>query len=670
VAKKQQARDRLAHLRREIRRHERLYYVEARPEISDRKFDLLVKELERLEAEHPELIVPDSPTQRVGGQPLETFEQVEHVPPMLSLDNTYSEEELADWYRRLLKLSGEADPMDLTVELKVDGVSISLLYERGVLSQAATRGNGLAGDLVTANVGTIRVLPLEVEGAPPRLLVRGEVYMPRSVFRELNERRKLAGEQLYVNPRNTAAGTIRLLDSRTVAERRLAAIVYDQIEPGGSGSHAANLEHLAEMGFPVHSGWRRCRGLDAVRSYLEQWRERRSELDFDTDGVVVKVDALALRERVGRTSKSPRWAVAYKFASEQAETRVLEIAAQVGRTGALTPVAELEPVFVAGTTVRRATLHNYEDLSRKDVRVGDVVLIEKGGDIIPKVVEVRLDQRPAGARRYRPPEHCPVCGHGLVRSSGEVALRCVNAGCPAVVRESIRHFVSRNAMDIEGLGERLIDQLADAGLIVDYASLYDLPLVEARLVELEGWGQKSVDNLFGQIERSKQRGLERLLYAVGIRFVGERVATLLAEHFGALEAVAAASAEELEAVEEVGPKVAGSVVAFFADAANRARIERLRAAGVRTTALRRRQPRGDSPLSGKTVVLTGALDRFTRDEVKARLERLGARVVGSVSKKTDYLIAGADAGTKLERARELSVEILSEADLVRLLGED
>ncbi|MEM1250620.1 MAG: NAD-dependent DNA ligase LigA [Acidobacteriota bacterium] len=651
-------------LRRELERHERLYYRDGQPEISDREFDALLRRLETLEGVHPAVRTVDSPTQRVGGEPLEGFEQVPHDPPMLSLDNAYGSEELGEWGGRLDRLLA-GDPCHFVAELKVDGVSISLLYEDGVLTQAATRGNGRVGDVVTENVRTIRSVPLRLEGAPARLLVRGEVFMPRSVFAELNEQREQDGLPLYVNPRNTTAGTIRLLDSREVASRRLDCVVYDVAEPTLAETHAEALEALASFGLPVHDGWRRCDALEPVETYIEEWEQKRAALDFDTDGVVVKVDELSLREEVGFTSKAPRWAVAYKFEAEQARTRVLEIGAQVGRTGALTPVALLEPVFVAGTTVQRATLHNYEDLARKDVRVGDTVVLEKGGDIIPKVVEVVLDERPEDSEPFIEPEVCPVCGQPLVRFEGEVALRCVNPACPAIVRESVRHFVSRNAMHIEGLGDKLVDQLLNEGLIEDYSSLYSLRAED--LMGLEGWGAKSAQKLLAEIEKSKERGLGPLLHALGIRFVGERVAGILASHFGSLEALRSATHEQLVQVHEIGPKVAESLEAFFAHEGNGERLEKLVSAGVSVEG--ELAAAGEKPLAGKTIVLTGTLQRLKRREAKAGLEALGARVSGSVSKKTDLLIAGEGAGSKLAKAEELGVEVADEEALEALLGD-
>jgi len=660
---------RAARLRTELLRHEDLYYRASAPEISDREFDAMMAELAALEAEHPELATPDSPTQRVGGAPVEGFAPVAHDPPMQSLDNTYSEAELAEWVERLRRLAPEAE-IDFVAELKVDGVSISLRYEEGVLIQGATRGNGLVGDDVTVNLRTVRNLPLRLApGAPERLLVRGEIYMPRSSFRRVNEEREAAGEPLFVNPRNATAGTLRMLDSRVVASRRLAATLY-QVAEGARGlaGHAETLEALAAWGLPVQAGWRRCADLAAVTAFVDDWRERRHDLDFETDGVVVKVDDLALRERLGSTSKAPRWAVAYKYEPERAETTVTGIRVQVGRTGVLTPVAELAPVFVGGTTVQRATLHNYEDLARKDVRVGDTVFVEKGGDVIPKVVEVRLDRRPEGAVPFTMPERCPRCGEPVVRFEGEVALRCGNPACPAVVAESIRHFVGRNAMDVEGLGDERIAQLLAEGLLADVPDLYRLP--RERLVELDGWGERSADKLLASLEASRHRELHRLLFALGIRFVGERVAKLLARRFGSLETLAAASEEELIAVPEVGPKVAASVLAFFADPRQQRRLAALAEAGVDPPAHPPEVPPADSPLRGKTVVLTGTLPNLSREEATSRLESAGARVASSVSKKTDFVVAGEKAGSKLDKARDLGVEVLDEAGLLALLPSD
>jgi DNA ligase (NAD+) len=654
---------RAAVLRAEIDRHQELY-DRARPEISDRDFDRLVEELAALEARHPDLATADSPTQRVGGAPVEGFAQVVHQPPMQSLDNTYSLEEVGEWVDRLRRLEPD-EAFGFVAELKIDGVSISLLYEDGVLAQGATRGNGTIGDDVTINLRTIRSLPLRLKaGAPRRLIARGEVYTPRSVFRRINEEREAAGEPLFANPRNATAGAIRQLDSRLVAKRRLSASIY-AIAGGADGlaTHAETLEALAAWGLPVAAGWRRCAGLEEIAEFLEHWRERRRELDFETDGVVVKVDDLELRRRLGSTAKAPRWAVAFKYEPERVETVVRAIRVQVGRTGVLTPVAELEPVLVAGTTVQRATLHNYEDLARKDVRVGDTVAVEKGGDVIPKVVEVRLDRRPRGSEPFELPTHCPECGEPVVRLEGEVALRCVNPTCPAVVQESIRHFVSRNAMDVEGLGDERIAQLLKEERIADLPDLFALRREE--LVELEGWGERSADNLVAQLEAAKRRELHRLLFGLGIRMVGERVAKVLARHFGSLDALERSSLEELREV--LGPKVAAGVRGFFDDPRQRARLAALRAAGVAPPAHEKPAVAGDSPVRGKTVVLTGTLQTMSREEASARLEALGAKVTSSVSKNTDLVVAGEKAGSKLERAKTLGVEVIGEAELAEIL---
>jgi len=656
---------RAAELRAEIERHNRLYYVDNRPEISDRAFDALLRELIELEEAHPELRTPDSPTQRVGGEPLEGFEQVEHSPPMLSLDNTYSRDELVEWARRVARLVPDAQP-SYVAELKIDGVSISLRYEDRVLVRAVTRGNGIVGDDVTANARTIRNLPLRLpQQAPATLELRGEIYMPRRVFAALNREREAAGLPLYANPRNTTAGTIRLLDSREVARRGLKVSIYQSVTELAA-RHSDNLERVQQLGLPVAAHPERCADVEAVLAYVERWREARHRLDFDTDGVVVKVDDLDLERRLGSTAKAPRWAVAYKYAAEQAQTVVKGISVQVGRTGVLTPVAELEPVLLAGTTVRRATLHNYEDLARKDVRVGDTVVLEKGGDVIPKVVEVVLEKRPPDSRPFKPPSRCPVCGDPVERFPGEVAVRCINPACPAIVRESIHHFVSKNAMNIEGLGDKLIDQLLREGKIEDFTSLYEL--TKEDLVDLERWGEKSAENLLAEIEKSKrERTLAHLLFALGIRFVGERVAKILAEHFGTIDALIAAGREDLEAIPEIGPKVAASILTYFAHPKSRDRIAKLRAHGVNME-----QPRpagGRRPLEGKTVVLTGALSR-PRREIKESLEALGARVAGSVSAKTDLLVAGDNAGSKLAKARDLGIEIIDEAGLESLLAQE
>ena len=685
---------RAAKLREELQHHERLYYREAKPEISDREFDRLMAELAAIEEVHPELRTADSPTQRVGGEPTEGFEQVEHTPPMLSLDNTYDHEELEEWFGRLTRLlpdraiepdtGSEPDAgrqpttdIEFICELKVDGVSLSLLYEDGVLTQAATRGNGRVGDLVTANARTIRSLPLRLPaGAPPRLLARAETYMRRSVFAALNEKRAAAGQELYANPRNTTAGTVRLLDSRDVARRRLDLVCYEWVPPAGADSeegrrsHGESLAALADLGLPVNDSWRRCASLKEVVAYCDEWQKKRGELDFEIDGVVVKVDDPELRNRLGATAKAPRWAVAFKFEAEQAETVVREINAQVGRTGAVTPVAELEPVLVAGTTVKRATLHNYEDLARKDVRVGDAVVIEKGGDIIPKVVEVIEDRRGPESKPFEPPRNCPVCGEELYQPEEEALLRCVNAACPAVVRERIRHFASRNAMDIEGLGDWLVGELVEGDLVADPADLYGLTvekLADLKKTNDARLGEKAAARTVASLEESKQRSLSRLIYALGIRFVGDSTGSLLARRFGSVDGLLAATVEELEEVDEIGDRIAESVRAFFDSERNRRLLDRLREQGLQFEDESAGEDDGDRPLEGKVFVLTGSLDGMTRNEAAARIAALGGKVTGSVSGRTDYLVAGEKAGSKLRKAEQLGVKVLNQAEFEELL---
>lgn len=572
---------RAAFLREELQRHERLYYQDATPEITDREFDRLMAELAAIEEEHPELRAADSPTQRVGGEPTEGFEQVEHTPPMLSLDNTYDRDELEEWFGRLTRLLPETE-FEFVCELKVDGVSLSLLYEDGVLTQAATRGNGRVGDLVTANARTIRTLPLRLPApAPARLLVRAETYMRRSAFAALNEERAAAGQELYANPRNTTAGTVRLLDSRDVARRRLDVACYEWVQPAGDDdkerpSHGESLAALADFGLPVNESWRRCNGLGEVAAYCTEWQEKRGELDFEIDGVVVKVDDPELRDRLGATAKAPRWAVAFKFEAEQAETVVRAINAQVGRTGAVTPVAELEPVLVAGTTVKRATLHNYEDLARKDVRVGDAVVIEKGGDIIPKVVSVFVDRRGPESQPFAPPTECPVCDEKLYQPAEEALLRCVNAACPAVVREAIRHFASRNAMDIEGMGDWLVGELVKHGLARDVAGLYRLTVAElANLEKTTAVGEELAEKLAEGVATFKRKfDLAQAIHALGVPGIGPKKAQLLAKTFGTMDNLVTASPQDL-AEAPVGRNNAQAIKEFFTSAENRQLAEAL-----------------------------------------------------------------------------------------------
>lgn len=658
-----------AELATEIRRHERLYHVEGRPELTDPEFDALVRELKALEATHPELVTSDSPTQRVGGTPVSDLPSVSHELPLLSLDNAYDTDELRAWVARVVERLDGRQPA-FTCELKIDGLSVSLLYENGLLVRAATRGDGTTGEDVTPNVRTIRSVPLRLSGAVPRLLeVRGEVYLSRPVFQALNAAREEAGEALFANPRNAAAGSLRLLDSRITAARKLSAFLYSVARWEGDGeprTQTEGLRALAALGFPVSAQHERVEDAAAIETFLETWQARRHALDFDTDGVVIKVDSLVDQKRLGQTAKAPRWALAYKFPPEEALTRVTAIVVQVGRTGTLTPVAEFEPVLLAGSTVRRATLHNYEDLAKKDVRVGDTVAVEKGGDVIPKVTRVLLERRPDGAPAFTMPVTCPACEGAVSREEGAVAFRCTNLACPAKVLSAFSHFVGRKAMDVEGLGDERLDQLLRAGLLTDVASLYDLDA--ARLAPLPRWGDKSAALVLDEIARSRDAGLARLLFALGIRQVGEKTARLLARRFLSLEALEGATLDELQSVPEIGPETAREIQSWFAAGANRDLLAKLRAAGIRMTEAAGARP-GEGPLAGRTYVLTGTLGRFTRDSAAAAIETLGGKVSGSVSKKTTAVIAGEEAGSKLEKAKALGVTVLTEDDFERLLAE-
>jgi len=665
-------------LREQIRYHEHRYFVLDSPEISDAEFDRLVERLKRLEAEHPSLITPDSPTQRVGGKPREGVVQARHSVPMMSLDNAYSEEELRDFDRRVREAKRHTDVVsgreknDYVAELKLDGMSMSVIYEKGMLRRAVTRGDGTVGEDVTENARTIRSLPLSLPPAalakarlPETFEVRGEVIMSRKAFERLNREREEAGQSKFANPRNAAAGSIRMLEPSIVAGRRLDYYGYALLANGRVpvAEHARVLETLEALGFKVESHWRHCRDLEEALAYCEEWESKRETLPHEMDGVVIKVNSIALQEELGATAKAPRWATAYKYAARQTTTTVRDIQVNVGRTGALTPVAILEPVSLGGVTVSRATLHNEDEIRRLGLKIGHQVVVERGGEVIPKVVRVETTERTAPLREFVMPTHCPVCGGRVVREEGEVARRCVNAGCPAQLKESILHFAARKAMDIDGLGEALVDQLVDRGLVRSVADIYKL--TEATLVELERMGEKSAQNLLSEIRESKANGLDRLIFALGIRFVGERTASLLVEHFGSLDTLAEASQEELEAVFEVGPKVAASIRNFFQEPRNRELIERLRKEGLRFT--QEQKAARSSALAGKTFVLTGTLERWSRDEAKRRIEQAGGHVTGSVSKKTDYVVAGSDPGSKLEKAKALGVPVISEKELEAML---
>jgi DNA ligase (NAD+) len=666
--------ERIAELRARIRHHEERYFILASPEISDAEFDALMRELAELERQHPDLITPDSPTRRVGGRPAEGFPTVEHAVPLLSLDNAYSEEELRAFDDRVRRGLGEQpdQPIPYVTELKIDGLSIALTYENGVLVRGVTRGDGVRGEEVTANVRTIRAIPLALRRdrrpTPAGAVeIRGEVYLPRQAFERLNREREENEEPLFANPRNAAAGAMRNLDPGAVARRGLSAYVYQLVKRRRelAPTHAETLEALQAWGLPVEPHWRRCAGIDAVIEYCREWAEGRQALAFDTDGVVVKVDRLAWRERLGATSKFPRWASAFKFPAQQATTRLLRIEVNVGRTGAVTPYAVLEPVRLSGSTIQMATLHNEQEVARRDIRPGDYVVIEKGGDVIPKIVMPVLSRREPDLAPWVMPATCPACGSHLHRPEDEVVWRCLNTACPAKVRRSIEHFASRRAMNIEGLGESVIDQLVTTELVHDVADLYHL--TAAQIEALERMGQKSAAKLIAQIEHSKTSDLSRLLHGLGIRHVGERSAAALARTFGSMDALVAASRDDLERVPDIGPVVAGTVRAYLDEAGNRALIDRLRAAGVNLTAAQ--MEAGSQPLAGKTFVLTGTLSGMSREEATAAIEARGGSVSGSVSRKTSYVVAGSEPGRKLEKARELGVAILDEQAFRQLIME-
>jgi DNA ligase (NAD+) len=657
-------------LRDTIRRHEHLYYVLDQPEISDTEFDALMQQLQQLEAEHPTLITPDSPTQRVGGKPREGFVKTRHSSPMLSLDNTYSEEELRAWERRVHELSGRKD-VDYVCELKLDGMSLALIYEDGRLVRGVTRGDGTVGEDVTLNVRTVRSVPLSISkeklkkaGIPADFEVRGELLMPLASFKKMNDEREAKGLSLFANPRNATAGTVRQLESRVTAERRLDFFSYVLLQNGRTyfDRHSEALDALDAAGFKVNPHHKLVHSMEYVWAFIQQWEGKRDSLPYEIDGIVVKVDRTALQNELGFTGKAPRWAIAYKYAARAGITQLEDIRVQVGRTGKLTPVAMLKPVLIGGTTVRNATLHNMDEIDRLGVKIGDWVQVERGGDVIPKVAKVIEDKdHPRGHKSFHMPDTCPVCGTKVVRAEGEADHRCVNANCPAKLRETILHFASRGVMNIDGMGDALVTQLNERGLVKNVADIYKL--TKKDLLSLERFADKSAQNILDEIEASKKLPLERVIYGLGIRFVGERTAQFLAEHFGSMDALEQASLEELQDVNEVGPRIAESIVEFFSITANRKLVERLREAGLTLTG--QKKQRG-TKLAGKTFVLTGTLAHFTRDEAKKMIEDAGGKVTGSVSKKTDYVVAGADAGSKLDKANQLGVKVIDEKEMEKL----
>ena len=657
-------------LRRRILEHDYRYYVLAQPTISDEAYDRLLRRLTELERAHPELITPDSPTRRVGGQPTKEFPSVTHTVPMLSLANTYDEVEVRDFDRRVREALGTS-PVRYVCELKFDGVAVSLVYRDGLLVRGATRGDGVQGDDVTPNIRTIRSVPLRLRSDRPEsgeLEVRGEVYMTRHDFERMNEEREKAGEKLFINPRNSAAGTLKLQDPRIVAQRPLKFVAYYLLAASTSrASHFENLRRLKDLGFPVSEHARLCKNIDEVIDYWKEWERKRDSLAFDIDGIVVKVDSLRQQSELGAIAKSPRWAVAFKFASRSAQTVLEGITLQVGRVGTVTPVAELRPVFLGGTTVTRATLHNEDYINDLDIRIGDTVVVEKGGDVIPKVSGVVKEKRPKGAKPFTFASRCPVCSAPIERPEGEANYYCENSDCPAQVKGRIELFASRGAMDIEGLGEAAVNQFVDLGFLRTIADIYDLHRRRAELVQLERWGEKSVQNLLDAIEASKKRPFHRVVVALGIRHVGAGVAQFLVQNFCTMDALLKAPVGELETVPGIGPRIAESVARFFRDRHNRTLVERLRSAGVPMADERPRANRERS-LAGKTFVITGSLASMSREEAKQRIEALGGKAASGVSRHTDFVVVGSDPGSKFAKATKLGVRILDEKEFLQLLS--
>ncbi len=663
---------RIRELREKIRKYDYHYYVLSESLISDYEYDQLYKELEKLERENPHLITPDSPTQRVGSDLTKEFPPVKHRVPMLSLSNTYNEGELYDFDRRVKENLPGGSKVEYVTELKIDGVSVSIIYRNGLFFKAATRGDGFTGEEVTNNVKTIKSIPLKIDDQKLKekgfndFEVRGEIFMELEAFRKLNEERERNGEKLFANPRNSAAGTLKLQDPQLVAARPLDIFVYYLLlEKDIIKTQYETLITLKELGFKVNPHFKLCKNISEVLEYCKEWETKRDDLPYEIDGVVIKVNSVEQQKILGNIAKSPRWAVAYKFKAKQATTKIKKIVWQVGRTGALTPVAELEPVFLAGSTISRATLHNIDEIKRKDIREGDTVIIEKGGDVIPKVVAVVLAERSPESKEVKIPGECPVCGSKLYRPPDEVAIYCQNTNCPAQIKGRIKHFVSRGAMDIEGLGDALVDLLVDLGLLKSVDDIYNLKNHYDELVNIEGLGHKSVNNILSAIEKSKSQPLERLLFALGIRYVGAGAARKLALHFGTMENLMKATEEELEAIYDVGPQMSKSIRAFFDNPENRKVIQRLKEAGLNFTASVTKT--GAQVLEGKTFVLTGTLGSMTREEAKNKILSLGGKVSSSVSKKTDFVVAGESPGSKYRKAKELGVRILNENEFLQML---
>jgi DNA ligase (NAD+) len=656
-------------LRRKILDHDDRYYNFAQPIISDEEYDRLMLRLQELERQHPEFSALDSPTQRVGGQITKEFSTVMHAVPMLSLSNTYSEDEVRAFDRRVQETL-ENEPYRYACELKFDGVAISLRYKDGIFVQGTTRGDGMQGDDITQNLKTIRSIPLRlrpVRNGPRTIEVRGEIFMKRADFQRMNEERRLAGEKTFVNPRNSAAGTLKLQDSKLVAQRPLNFVSYflrtDEME---LTSQHENLHLLRDLGFPTSEHTTVCRSINEVIEYWKEWEQRRDDLPFDIDGVVVKVDSLKQQKRLGAVAKSPRWAVAFKFASRQAETKLKAIRLQVGRLGTITPVAELEPVFLGGSTVSRATLHNEEYIRELDIRLNDIVVVEKGGDVIPKISGVKNEKHPPGSKMFRFPTQCPECHSKIFRSEDEANYYCENSECPAQVKGRIEHFASRGAMDIEGFGEAVVDQFVDLGLLKNCADLYDLHSRQETLLSLHRWGKTSVQNLLDAIEESKTRSFGRVLYALGIRHIGASIAQLLVDNFMTIEQLTSATETDLQSLQGIGPQIAESVVRFFADIHNQRIVNRLKTAGIQMQE-KKKYTRTSQQFSNKSFALTGTLLTMTREEAKRRIESMGGKVVSSISKKTDFIVVGSDAGSKLEKAKTLGIPLLDEQKFLNML---
>jgi DNA ligase (NAD+) len=665
---KAEAKNKIEKLREELNRHIYLYYVKDAPEISDERYDLLFNELKKLELEYPDLLTDDSPTQRVGAAPLKAFKQIKHSTPLLSLDNVFSLDDLRAFHERVEKGLAKKQT-EYVAELKIDGLAVSLIYEKGLFVRGSTRGDGVTGEDITLNLKTIRAIPLKLDDKID-LEVRGEVYLPYNDFVRLNEEREAVDEARFANPRNAAAGSLRQLDPKITAKRPLSIFVYfgsiphktEQSSPAGTKTHWEMLQYLKKLGFKTNPNIELCENLKAVESYIAKWEEKREKLDYEIDGVVIKVNSLADQKRLSTTSHAPRWAIAYKYPPMQAHTKIEDIQVQVGRTGAITPVAHLKPVHLAGVVVKRATLHNEDQIKRLEIKIGDEVVVQRAGEVIPEVVKVVKDKRTGHEKTFHFPKNCPVCGGHIHKPEGEAVARCTNAACPAQVKGKIIHFCTRDAMDIEHAGPALIEQLVDKGLINDYADLYTLKKDD--LVKLERLADKSAQNIIDSIAKSKDRPLERLIYALAIRLVGKHVALVLAQRYHNVDKLMNATTEELSSIHEIGPKVAQSVVDFFQEKANRHLIEKLEKAGV---TLHSKRKAGPQPLLGKTFVFTGGMEKYGRPEAEQIVRDLGGIPSGSVSKKTDYVVVGTDPGSKADKAKKLGVNIIDEAQFLKLI---